>query len=383
MRICLVSLGFTPYRGSGLSIYAETLARGLIEEGHEVTVICGRGPGTLPLEGERRANILRLPIGRTNWIGYAYRASRLLNEIKGRFDIVHFADVHFAYAYQEPYIATLLQSFRQRLRAAGPLPYHSSLLNLVGRYLYYNLARSLAEKPSLEQAKYLISVSKSTKDEFVGHYQVDPDKIETVWLGVDADLFRWENASNLRERLGLEGKRVLLYVGFSTPRKGLEYLAQALGDLDGDVRLVIVGRWEPGYRERFAKVAGKNMDRVIEVGYVADEEMPYYYSLADIFVLPSLLEGFGLPLVEALACNTPVVATSVGAIPEIVEDCGFLVPPRDPMALAEAIRKLLTDEALRLELGTRGRRRVKEHFRIEEMIRRTIAVYEKFTRSAK
>ena len=379
MRICLVSLGFAPYRGSGLSIYAETLARGLTEAGQEVTVICGRGPGTLPLEGERRANILRVPIGRTNWIGYAYRASRLLKEIKGRFDIVHFADVHFAYAYDGPYVATLHQSFRQRLRAAGSLPYHSSLLNLVGRYLYYSLARSLAERPSLEQAKHLISVSKSTKDEFVAHYSVETSKIDVAWTGVDADLFRWKNASNLRERLGLEGKRVLLYVGFSTPRKGLEYLAQALGDLDGDVRLLIVGRWEPGYRESFVKAAGKNMDRVIEVGYVADEEVPYYYSLADIFVLPSLLEGFGLPLLEALACNTPVVATSVGAIPEIVEDCGFLVPPRDPMALAEAIRKLLTDEGLRLKLGARGRRRVQEHFRIEEMIRRTIAVYEKLT----
>lgn len=383
MRICLVSLGFAPYRGSGLSIYAETLARGLTEAGHEVTVICGRGPETLPLEGERRANILRVPIGRTNWIAYAYRASRLLKEIKRRFDIVHFADVHFAYAYDEPYVATLHQSFRQRLRAAGPLPYHSSLPNLVGRYLYYNMARLFAEGPSLVKAKDLISVSRSTKEEFVAHYGVEPSKIDVVWTGVDADLFRWKNASNLRERLGLEGKRVLLYVGFSTPRKGLEYLAQALGALDGDVRLLIVGRWEPGYRERFVEAAGKSMDRVIEVGYVADEEMPYYYSLADIFVLPSLLEGFGLPLVEALACRTPVVATSVGAIPEIVEDCGFLVPPRGPTALAEAIRKLLTDEALRLELGAKGRRRVEEHFRIEEMSRRTIVVYEKFTQSAK
>ncbi len=383
MRICLVSLGFAPYRGSGLSIYAETLARGLTEAGHEVTVICSRGPGTLPLESERRTIILRVPIGRTNWIGYAYRANRLLKEIRGRFDIVHFADVHFAYAYDGPYVATLLQSFRQRLRAAGFLPYHSSLLNLVGRYLYYSLARSLAEGPSLAKAKHLISVSRSTKDEFVTHYEVDPEKIETVWIGVDPEFFRWKNASNLRERLGLEGKRVLLYVGFSTPRKGLEYLAQALGDIDGDVRLLIVGRWESGYRERFVKAAGKNMDRVIEVGYVADEEIPHYYSLADIFVLPSLLEGFGLPLVEALACSTPIVATSVGAIPEIVEDCGFLVPPRDPVGLAKAIRKLLADDDLRLKLGARGRRRVEEHFRIEEMIRRTITVYEKFTQSAK
>lgn len=383
MRICLVSLGFAPYRGSGLSIYAETLAQGLSEAGHEVIVICGRGRGTLSLEDERMANILRLPIGRTNWIGHAYRASRLLKEIKGRFDIAHFADVHFAYACDGPYVATLHQSFRQRLRAAGSLPYHSSLLNLVGRYLYYNLARLLAEVPSLNKAQYLVSVSQNTKDEFVARYGVEPSKIDVVWTGVDGDLFRWKNASNLRERLGLEGKRVLLYVGFSTPRKGLEHLAQALGDLGGDVRLLIVGKWEPGYRKRFVKAAGKNMDRVIEVGYVADEEMPFYYSLADIFVLPSLLEGFGLPLVEALACSTPIVATSVGAIPEIVEDCGFLVPPRDPVGLAKAIRKLLADDDLRLQLGGRGRRRVEEHFRIEEMIRRTIAVYEKFRGSAK
>ncbi len=98
-------------------------------------------------------------------------------------------------------------------------------------------------------------------------------------------------------------------------------------------------------------------DRVIETGSVADELIPAYLSLADIFVLPSLLEGFGIPLLEAMACGTPVVATSAGSISEIVDGGGLLVPPGDTGALVAAIARLLQDEALRRQLSVAARER--------------------------
>ncbi len=381
MRVCLASLDFAPFRSSGLAVYAENLARGLTKEGHEVTVIAS-GPRDDRLQEIKgcATRVFRIPLGASNWIGYAYRATKVLEAIQREmsFDVVHFADVHFAYAYRGPYVASVHQSFRQRLRARDGLPYYSSPRNLLGRYVYYNLAKIFPESLSVGRASRLIAVSHATKEEFVKHYRVDKAKIDVVWEGIDTNFFRRCDAGGLRKRLNIKDESILLYVGFSTPRKGLEYLGQALSLLDEDIKLIIVGRWEKGYRGRFLRAMGDEARKTIEAGYVPDEEMPLYYSLADVLVLPSLLEGFGLPLVEAMACSTPVVATNVGSIPEVVSDAGLLVAPTDHEALAFAIKRILNDEALRKALGASARQRAQRYFNRDRMVTDTMAVYDCF-----
>ena len=167
-----------------------------------------------------------------------------------------------------------------------------------------------------------------------------------VPLGIDLSRFQRRDASALRQQMGLHDTPVLMYVGFGTPRKGLDYLARAMSMLSTEARLVLIGRWERAYRAKFYRALGAARDRVMEIGYVADEDLPLYYSLADIMVFPSLLEGFGLPLVEAMACGTPIIASQVGSIPEIIGPGGRLVPPRNPAALAAAVDELLQDDAL-------------------------------------
>ena len=291
MNICLVTLDFIPYRSSGLAVYGETLALGLVAEGHRITVIASQREGSKAHEYIGEIEIHRLPIGSTNWIGYARRAADLLRRLDGHqhFDVVHFLDVHFAYAYTGLFIATTFQSFRQRLVSGGRLPYHSTPINLFTRLVYYNLARRWMEPVSIRRATHLIASSRATRDEFITHYQVPPEKIETVPLGIDIDRFRPHPVDDLRRSLGLEDASLLLFVGFATARKGLEYLAEALRFLDPSVRLLFIGRWEPGYRERFYRVVGAAADRVVELGYVPDADLPAYYNLADLFVLPSLL----------------------------------------------------------------------------------------------
>jgi len=122
---------------------------------------------------------------------------------------------------------------------------------------------------------------------------------------------------------------------------------------------------------------GPASERVIEVGYVPDEELPRYYALADLFVFPTLLEGFGLPLAEALACGTPVVTTGAGSGPEVVGPGGRIVPARDPAALAKAINALLADPDLRLRLGRAGREWVLSRFGQQRMIEGNLSVYER------
>ena len=374
----MVTLDFAPFHGSELAMYGELLAEGLSDAGNQVTVISSLREGTSPQEEMGSIQVLRVPIGATDWIGFGYRASQLLRRIGARapFDIVHFLDLPLAHAYPEPYLASLFRSFRQRATNDRRLLYRTGRLNRLGRHLYHNLLGPHLERRALSRARYLLALSAASKEEFTRHYGLKEERVEAVHLGIDTNLFRSRPAEELRRSLGIEeGERVILHVGFATPSKGLEYLARALWRVEGDFRLMVIGRWERGYREKIWSEMAPWRDKAIEIGYVHYEEMPYCYSLADVLVLPWLSEDFGFPLMEAMACGTPVVATQVGSIPEVVGDCGLLVPPRDPLALAQAINRILHDETLPLDLTSAGRRRAEEHFSKARMTQKTLEVY--------
>jgi glycosyltransferase involved in cell wall biosynthesis len=378
VRICLVSLDYKPYRSSGLTIYAEDLARGLTELGHSVTVLAAQRPGLPPHHWTEGVELHRVPIDRLDWISYSWRAAKRLHRIKQEtpFQVVHFLDVHFAYAYRGSFVASLWQSFRQRLTARGGQPYHTGTIDWLRREIYYRAARRHMEQPSLARATRLITSCRSTRQEFIAHYHVPPERVDLAVQGIDTDLFRPVPGDDLRQRLGLKNCRTLLFVGFITPRKGLEYLARAMHLLPENVHLFIVGRWGPNCRARFLRALGSAAGRVHEVGFVPDEERPYYYSMADVYVSPSLLEGLGITPIEALACGTPAVVTSASSGPEEVGDAGLVVPPCDPEALAFGIRRLLEDDDLRQHLGQRGRERVLRDFSYRRMAELTLQTYE-------
>lgn len=383
MRICLVSLDYWPYRSSGLTVYAEDLARGLREQGHDVSVVAAQRPGTLPVSIARGILVQRVPIGPSDWIGYSWRAARAVASMEP-FDIVHFLDVHFAYAYAYayaycgPFVASLWQSFHQRLHADGGRPYASSAANRVFRWGYYHLARLCMERPCLAQAGRLLAACESTAQEFIVHYGIAPHRISRAVQGTDLAALQRVSCDDLRRRLGLEKRRVVLFVGFATPRKGLEFMAQALRRLPPDVFWIIAGRWERGYRAKVWAALGDAARRVIEVGLIADEERAAYYSLADVYVSPSLLEGLGLTPIEAQACGTPTIVTNASSGPEEVGDAGLVTPARDAAALADTIVRVLDAPALRAELGARGRERVLRRFTYQRMAEETLTAYAQF-----
>ena len=381
MNICLLNLDYTPYRTAGLTIYGELLARGLCDAGHRVTMIASRrgsSPSDEEMDGVR---VLRVPIGPTDWAGFGLQAARLLRRLQRseRFDVVHFLDVRFAWAYRGDCVASLFESFWQRLHAHNNRPYSHSLPNLVWRYAYFVAINATLQRWAVAHPRLMIAASQAARDEFIQHYAVRPERIVMVPLGIDTDQFRRRDSKELRQSLRLEGKRVILYVGFSTPRKGVEYLGQALDGLGPDTRLLLVGKWEPGYRDTFYRsLSVEARSRVAEAGYVADELLPVYYSLADVFVFPSLLEGFGLPVVEAMACGTPVIVARTSSLPEVVGDAGLLVPPMDPQALTQALQTLLGNDELRQRLGQRGRERAEGIYSREHMVAGTLEAYRAF-----
>ncbi len=381
MWIAFVTLGFAPLRTSGLDVSGERLVHGLLEAGHHVTVIAGARGRLTETEIHPALEIHRVQIGQSNWIGFAYRAARRLEKLAQArpYDIVHFWDVHFAYAYRGRYVASAQQSFRQRwgIWQDG----RSKLLPRAFYFAYYSLARILAEIPAARNARGLLAGSSTTRDEFINHYGVTPERIVLTRHGIDTDFFCPDLQASLalRTRLGLNAEEpIILFVGFVTPRKGLEYLARALPLVRPLPGLVIVGRWNEKFRSSFLKMLGPAASQVVEAGFVPDEQMPAFYSMADVYVSPSLLEGFGLPLAESLACETPVVAADSGATAEVVRSGGILVPPRDPVALADAVSRLLNDPRLRQTLGTQGREHVSREFHLRGMVDAVLDAYKKF-----
>jgi glycosyltransferase involved in cell wall biosynthesis len=176
----------------------------------------------------------------------------------------------------------------------------------------------------------------------------------------------------------------LLCVARLDPQKGHPYLIEAMrGVLERfpDARLVLVGAAQQGSEEYVAalreQAAGAEL--VGKVAFAGErQDVPRLMAAADVFVLASLWEGFGLVFAEAMGAGTPVVGTRVSGVPEVVEDgeTGFLVPPRDPQALAGALIRLLGDPAERRRMGNNGYRRVRERFAAPRMVEQTLAVYQ-------
>lgn len=377
MKIAFITLGYRPMRTSGLDISGERLVQGLLDKGHQVTVIAGQRAPIAETHTHPKLKIYRIALGRTDWIGCTYRAALLLKHL-APFDIVHFWDVHFGWAYRGNYVASLQHSFRQRRISLGRFSPHPSWIY---RYTYYTLARHIAEIPSVRRSRGLLAGSSTTYDEFINYYEVDPGRIAIAKHGVDTDFFRpVSNIQEIRDQLGIHSTdAVLLFVGFITPRKGLEYLIGALPMITPRPKLVIVGRWRNrSYRRQVMQLIDPIKDAVIEAGFVCDELMPAYYTLADVFVSPTLLEGFGLPLAEALACETPVVSAEAGSTAEVLGPGGVIVPQRDSRSLAIEISQLLQDGSLRRELGAKGRIHILENFGLEAMINDTLRAYQRF-----
>ena len=158
----------------------------------------------------------------------------------------------------------------------------------------------------------------------------------------------------------------------------MEYLAQALPLISPRPKLILTGRWTENFREKFYTLLGSARPQVIEAGFVPDALMPAYFSLADLYVSSSLLEGFGLPIAEALACETPIVAADAGSVREVTGPGGLLVPPADPRALAAAISSLLSNPDQRNQLGVVGRAHILKNFSVHSMVNAHLDAYQKF-----
>ncbi|MDH4208791.1 MAG: glycosyltransferase family 4 protein [Anaerolineae bacterium] len=243
-------------------------------------------------------------------------------------------------------------------------------------YLRWGTARSA------QAAERVIAISASTRRDLVALLNVPEDKVDVVPCGVDEDFQPIQNRElldELRARRGLP-QHMLLSVGTIEPRKNLVTLLRSYALLRDRIQappLAIAGPQGWRYEEVSTAVRDLGLEEdVLFTGYVPREELPLWYNAADLFVYPSLYEGFGLPPLEAMACGTPVVTSNISSLPEVVGEAGLLVEPTDVEGMAEALYQGLTDRSLREELRGKGLQKAAT-FTWSRVAAETVAVYDR------
>jgi glycogen synthase len=237
---------------------------------------------------------------------------------------------------------------------------------------------SWIEKTAVEAADRVIAVSGQMREDILAHFAVDPKKVVVIHNGVDAERFRRTARREALERHGVRPPYVL-FVGRITDQKGIFDLLEAAPQLPTGVQVVLCAAAPdtPEIEERLRRAVPQYPNVVWIDAMVPPEDLVQLYSHAAVFACPSVYEPFGLINLEAMACETPVVASAVGGIVEVVEDgrTGDLVPPGRPEALAAALRRVLADPARGRALGQAGRRRVEERFSWASVAERTAEAY--------
>jgi glycosyltransferase involved in cell wall biosynthesis len=233
---------------------------------------------------------------------------------------------------------------------------------------------------SARRSDHIITVSQSSKNDIVDRYHVDPERVTVIYEAPRQE-FRQLDVDRCRETLAREYDiRVpfILYVGRINVRKNLERLVEALAILSAKgfpQELVIVGKQDWMADRVLQKVRDLSLESKVRfVGYVPTDHLPVFYNTAELFVYPSICEGFGIPLVEAMACGVPVVTSFGSSLEEVASDAAVLADPYSVASIANAIEKVLSHKAFARELREKGLRRAAE-FSEARKAQETIGVY--------
>ncbi len=404
MRVALLSYRSKPHCG-GQGVYVRHLSRELVALGHEVEVLSGppypqldqgvRFTEVPSLDLYREPDPFRVPrlgefrdlVDVSEFLGmctgefpeprtFSRRVARLLREREGDFDVVHdnqtlgygMLDI----ARRLPFVATIHHpiTFDRRVDLAHTqLP--RDLRKHVGLRRWYSFLRMQGRVA--RQLPRLLTVSESSRRDIAADFGVASDRIQVIPLGVD-DVFVPPTSPRLPGR-------IVAMASADTPMKGVSTLLEVVAKLrtEREVELVLVSRPTPGGRtEQLVEQLGIG-GCVRLVHGISDEQLVEVMGSAEVACVPSLYEGFSLPTAELMACETPLVVSRAGAIPEVVGpegECADLVTPGDVGELHAALVALLDDPGRRARMGAAGRRRVLEHFSWEAVAVATAAAYD-------
>lgn len=351
MNLLLVTPYYPPHWG-GLEVVSYHVANGMRLRGHEVNVLTtALYSGSAPLED--RVNVYRLPISfkifNTPVSLNAYTTARKLAK---RANLIH------AYAYP-----VYLSDISARVATERRIPFVLEWVidprqapaykkNIIAK-LITNAYFKIHGNKVFRKAACIIVPSKWHKRYLSGH-NVPEEKIHVIPCGIDAKLFNPGVPSLVKN----DSAPMILYVGRINEQKGLDILLRAFQLIlkeHPDTLLIIIGSCDQaGYWKRLQKYLIMLKDRVKFLGNVSSSQLVHYYRSSRLVVFPSRYESFGMVVIEAMGCGTPVVGTSVGAVTDLIKKAGILVKQEDPQGLADAINQLLSDSDLRKRLGEKA-----------------------------
>ena len=377
LRIAMLSVHTCPLAAlggketGGMNVYVRELARELSRMGVAVDVFTRSQnveiPRVVPLA--ERARVVHLPAGPQAPMPRERIHGHLDEFVAGVETWRQAEDIRYDLVHGHYWLSGVVGlALRERWRVPLVQMFHTlgRLKNGAGVAAEREPALRIAEEGRIiEHADRLVAANIIERGHLVREYDADPARIAVVPCGVDTALFAPADADVARAALGLAPGPLLLYVGRIAPIKGLETLLDAVGCLRGTghpVRLVVVGgdadeRPEGHEAELRRRAAVQGLgDAVTFVGAQPQDRLRDYYVAADVTVLPSYYESFGMVALEAMACGSAVIASRVGGLQTTVRDgvTGLLVSEGDPCALAETLARVLDDGALRWRLGREG-----------------------------
>jgi glycosyltransferase involved in cell wall biosynthesis len=358
------------YRGAGVSNYSRRLLEGLAGcvAGTEENVTAFVSDPHFQVDGiqvQHTASLLQQPLLRIAWeqVVLPQHLRRL------RADLVHGLVNVLPLAGSTPGVVTVHDLSFMRLPATLPA---------AKRFYLARLCRA-----SVQKARHTIAVSQQTADDLMHFFGAKAGQISVIPNGV-ADLFRPGDPAStalFRQRRNLP-ERFILYLGTLEPRKNLEMLVRAyaswLREAKGDEReipLILAGAKGWFYEHIYQQVAALGLaGQVLFPGFIAEDELPDWYRAAELFVYPSRFEGFGLPVLEAMACGTPVLCSQASSLLEVAGDAALTFPAQSEDGLAAGLSALVRQLGLRDELRQRGLARAR-HFSWSRTAAATWEVY--------
>ena len=371
-------------QGGGIGRYTRELVHALVATNFDpdisFTLFSARTPVTTPILDplpRGRSVVHRPAILSEKWLyrlWYRFRLPIPIQVMAGQMDIFHSPDFVLPPVWGN--IPTLL-TVHDLSFVHYPETFTPALVN----YLNDVVPRSV------KRATHILADSKSTKEDLQSAWGVSKDKITVLYSGVNTRFRPATNEnrlSDLRQRYQLGAAPFLLTVGTVQPRKNYRMLIQAFAPLADKLphNLVIAGGKGWLYDDIMSEVNHHQLEgRVLFTGFVEDDDLPALYSAATLFVFPSLYEGFGLPLLEAMACGVPIINSDSSSLPEVAEGVTIQLPPDHPKAWTEAMQWLLDDPVRRAQLVAAGFNRSKQ-FTWEKSARRLLNIYHELGREA-
>ena len=366
MRIALVSQEYPPAAHGGLGTQTRCKAHGLAARGHDVCVITLSSDGRRQNELEGSVNVVRLPGSQAylaahtepaQWIAQSLSVAAALAELEAR---EHFDLIDFAEWGSEGYVYLLNRTPWNYTSAVvhlhGPLVMLAHTIDWPPRDSEFYRVGVHMEGACLRLADAIFSSSRCSVEWCVRHYGVEAARIPILHTGIDTTRFRPLEVEK-------SSRPTIVFVGKAVANKGVETLTEAACRLAVEfpsLRLQLIGGGESQVFERVARIArAAGLSDLVEItGFVDRAHLPEYLSRAHVFAAPSVYEGGpGFVYLEAMACGLPAIACEGSGAAEVIApgETGFLVPPHDPSALANALGRLLSNEVLRREVGLRAR----------------------------